>query len=82
MRSRRRFYVVAESTGRRRPLFARDLAAAISEAAKLDPADVGRMVDVWQFGRTDPVAVDVEVEGRTPGRMTKADLHELRDTLS
>ena len=81
MRSRPRFFVLAIG-GRRRPLAARDLAGAISEAATLDHSGVGRMVDIWQFGRHDPVAVDVEVKGRQMLKVTKADLDEVRDTLS
>ena len=40
-----------------------DLDAAIAEAAGLDAADVGQIVDVWRYGSPDPVAVSVDVEG-------------------
>ena len=59
---RARFYVIAED-GRRRPLRAGDLDAAISETQGLEAADVGQTVDVYRYGRTDPVAVMVDVEG-------------------
>lgn len=62
MARRTRFYVV-NTEGRRRPLRAGDLDAAIAEAAGLDAADVGAVVDVFRFGRTDPVAVSVDVAG-------------------
>ena len=40
-----------------------DLDAAIAEAAGLDAADVGQIVDVWRYGSPDPVAVSVDVGG-------------------
>ena len=40
--------------------------AAIAEASGLDAGDVGQTVDVFRFGRTDPVAVSVDVEPAPP----------------
>ncbi len=57
-----RFYVGGLDQ-RRRPLRAGDLDAAIAEAAGLDAADVGQIVDVWRYGSPDPVAVSVDVGG-------------------
>ena len=37
--------------------------AAIAEASGLDAGDVGQTVDVFRFGRTDPVAVSVDGVG-------------------
>lgn len=66
-RRRARFYVVSDGGdgGERRRYYlnAADLDTAIAETAGMEAAEVGQIVDIYRVGRTDPVAVMVDVEG-------------------
>ncbi len=53
----------ADAYGRRVYLEAADGDAAVEEAAGLDVADVGQIVDIRADGDPEPVAVSVDVEG-------------------